>query len=82
MNAAPTARTWTADAVLDVMDGAVGRPIFTRWASRHLASAKFPAVEADLARLGVRDVNGAVELDPRAPAADARAAIFAPSRTR
>lgn len=70
-------RTWTADEALALMDEATGRTTFTRWASTHLASAEFPAVETDLARLGVRDVNGAIELDPRAPAVDARAAIFA-----
>ncbi len=62
--------------ILAALDAWYGEPIFTKTAKPVLAGKAFPDVEATMAELGIRIVDGKVVLDDDHPAAQHRRAIM------
>jgi hypothetical protein len=68
----------TAEALLDVMDGAAGAPIAHRLFDERVAAAGFPSLGPELHALGVLAEGGVVTTTDEAPLAHIRRALTEP----
>jgi hypothetical protein len=71
-------RKFTAQELLEHLDGWYGRPLFTTIADSQLGESGFPNVDRGFAALGVGLTQGGVVLDDAHPMAPARRDIMAP----